>query len=197
MKFKYALIIALVIAVPLSVAYYLIPKSPVTFEEMKPRLIELPEFTVTGFEIYGNLAKGDYPTAWRNISDGKHLIDANCQDGFTYGIESYQKEVKTKWYYLAGCEMLSDSNLAEKRGIELTSKVIPKNRYVVFTYNGEITLPKIGGLYGYIFNEWLPNNGYQPAGFYNFERYDKRFLGAKNSGSEFELFVPIIKIPTQ
>ena len=65
----------------------------------------------------------------------------------------------------------------------------------MFAYHGEITIPKIGSLYGYIFNEWLVNKGYRPAGFYNFERDDKRFLGAKNSGYEFELLLAIIKIP--
>ncbi|WP_022942850.1 GyrI-like domain-containing protein [Psychromonas hadalis] len=195
MKIKYSLISVLVITVFLSVVYYVMPRSLVTFEDMKPRLIELPEFEVTGFEIYGNLAKGDYPTAWIKVSNDKHQIEANCQGGFTYGIESYKKEIQTKWHYLAGCEMLIPSNLAETRKIKLTTRVIPKNLYVVFSYHGEITIPKIGSLYGYIFNEWLPKNGYQRGGFYNFERYDKRFLGAKDSRSEFELFVPIIKMP--
>ncbi|MCP4320439.1 MAG: GyrI-like domain-containing protein [Alteromonadales bacterium] len=68
---------------------------------------------------------------------------------------------------------------------------MPKNRYVAFTYNGEITLERMGGVYSYIFYEWMPKNGYQSAGFYNFARYDERFLGAKESRSEFELFVPI------
>jgi len=197
LKLTHSLITTLIIALLLSVVYYLIPKSPLAFEDMRPRLVELPELTVTGSEIYGNLAKGDYPSAWHKISNKKHQIDAKCKGGFTYGIELYQKVIKTKWHYLAGCEMSAPSKLAEKRAIELTTRVIPKNLYVVFTYNGEITLKRMGGLYSYIFNEWLPANGYRPAGFYNFERYDERFLGAKESRSEFELFVPIIKISAQ
>lgn len=195
MKFKYLLITAFIIAVFFSVVYYITPKKPITFEDMTPRLVELAAFEVTGFELYGNLAKGDYPTAWIKVANERHQIDGNCESGYTFGIESYQKEAKSKWHYMAGCEMLAPfNNLAEKRGIELTTRVIPKNLYVVFTYNGAITLPKIGKLYGYIFNEWLPKNGYQRAGHYNFERYDERFYGALNNRSEFELFVPIMKM---
>ena len=198
MKLKYAFIAAAIVIMLFLGVYYFMPRAPIAFKDIKPRLVELPAFTVTGFEIYGNLAKGDYPKAWQKISNIKHEIDASCQEGFTYGIELYQKKYQTKWHYLAGCEMSAPfNNLAEKRKVELSSRVIPKNLYVVFTYRGDITLKRMGGLYGYIFNEWLPNNGYQRAGFYNFERYDERFLGAKDQGSEFELFVPIRKITAQ
>lgn len=196
MKYKYLLITALAIFVFLGVVYYVIPKSPVAFEDMTPKLVELPEFEVTGFEIYGSLTTSDYPKAWQEIGDLKHKID-NCQNDFSYGIESYQKEVKSKWHYLAGCEMSDVANFANKDNIALTTRVIPKNNYVVFTYRGELTAKKMGMLYGYIFSKWLPKNGYRPAGYYNFERYGKAFLGAQSHRSELEVFVPIAKLPSQ
>ncbi len=191
MKREYSFITAFSLILLLSVIYYVIPKTAPAFEDMQPRVVELPEFTVTGFEIYGNLEKNNYSKAWQKISNEEHFIDASCQGDFSYGIELYQKEAKAKWHYLAGCEMLDPLDFSEKMGVELSTRVIPKNRYVVFTYNGEITLKRMGALYSYIFKEWLPQNGYQPAGYYNFERYDDRFRGAKEARSEFELFVPI------
>ncbi|MCP4320436.1 MAG: GyrI-like domain-containing protein [Alteromonadales bacterium] len=197
MKLTHSLVTTLTISLLLAIIYFFMPKSPPAFEDMQPRLVELPELSVTGVEIYGNLSEGDYPTAWRKISNKKHQIDADCKGDFTYGIELYGKVTKTKWHYLAGCEMSTPSKLTEKMAIELTTRVLPKNLYVVFTYNGAIKLKRMGGLYSYIFNKWLPKNGYRPAGYYNFERYNERFLGAEEPLSEFELFVPITSASAQ
>jgi len=191
------LLLVLFIVVLLSLIYYATSKAPVALTELKPKLIELPEFKVTGLQLYGNFAKGEYPQAWAKVSNDKHEINADCAGGFSYGVELYKKEIQTEWHYLVGCEMLSPSNLAQERGIELATRVIPANLYAVFPYHGELTMKRAGALYSYIFNEWLPNNGYRHAGYYNFERYDKRFLGAQDSGTEFELFVPIVKVSTQ
>lgn len=181
----------------LAVVYYAMPSKPVAFEDMTPKLVELPEFTVTGFEIYGELTTSEYPKAWAEISDYKHKIDAQCKGGFSYGIESYQKDVRSKWHYLAGCEMASPSEFAKKYDIKLSTRIIPQNQYVVFTYSGKLTAKKAGMLYGYIFNDWLPKNGYRPAGYYNFERYGDGFLGADSHRTKFEVFVPIAKLPGQ
>ncbi len=93
---------------------------------MTARVVELPEFKVTGFEIYDNLASGNYPKAWQKISNEVHYIDANCRGGFSYGIELYQKVTKSKWHYLAGCEMLAPQKLTENRDIKLLQELYLK-----------------------------------------------------------------------
>jgi AraC family transcriptional regulator len=72
---------------------------------------------------------------------------------------------------------------------DLLIKVLPATKYAVFTFEGkQITSdwPRM------IYQEWLPDSGYQSAHQYNFQLYDERFKGLdKIEESAIDVYVPI------
>ncbi len=93
--------------------------------------------------------------------------------------------------------MLTPSNLAQERDVELTTRILPASSYVVFTYEGILDVRKVGELYSYIYHQWLPKNGYVNTDYYQFERYDDRYYGSQEKSSKFEVFVPVKKVTNQ
>ncbi|MCP4322087.1 MAG: GyrI-like domain-containing protein [Alteromonadales bacterium] len=198
MKAKYLFLTVVILTVLFSIFYFAQLKAPATFEDMKPRIVQLPERKITGLQVYGNLAQNNgYAETWLKISNYEHQINADCKDDFTYGISLYEKEPKTEWHYLVGCEMLKSSNLGQERGIELTTRTLPASSYVVFTYEGILDVRKVGELYGHIYHQWLAKNGYVNTEYYQFERFDERYLGSQEKSSKFEVFIPIKKVTNQ
>jgi predicted transcriptional regulator YdeE len=73
--------------------------------------------------------------------------------------------------------------------VELAVKVLPPATYAVFTLRGEEIVsdwPRA------IYNEWMPEAGYEPAAPFMFELYDERFAGMDDlEGSEIDVYVPV------
>jgi AraC family transcriptional regulator len=65
---------------------------------------------------------------------------------------------------------------------------IPQQEYAVFAQRDHIST--IRSTWNTIWNEWLPNSGYEVADAPDFERYDENFNPATGTGG-FEIWVPI------
>lgn len=86
--------------------------------------------------------------------------------------------------YVAGVEVSSfDEVPAELRRVR-----IPAQRYAVFTHREHISA--IRGTWYTIWNQWLPNSGYEFADAPDFERYDGRFDPRTGAG-EVEIWLPL------
>ena len=86
--------------------------------------------------------------------------------------------------YIAGVEVSSfDEVPAELRRVR-----IPAQRYAVFTHRDHISA--IRGTWHTIWNQWLPNSGYQFADAPDFERYDAEFDPQSGTG-KVEIWLPL------
>ena len=65
---------------------------------------------------------------------------------------------------------------------------IPEQKYAVFAQPGHVSM--IRSTWNTIWNEWLPNSGYEVADAPDFERYGEQFNSATGMGG-FEIWVPI------
>ena len=157
-------------------------------EIMSPRIVELDGFHVVGMQTFGSPADGSFPNMWSALFNFEGSIPNIANDMVSYGIETYTKEHHTqgKWFYMAGRQVEDLSNVP----VQMSAKHIPPNKYAVFVYKGSIT-SRLGEQFQYIYKEWLPKSGYELAGPFDFEKYDKRFLGPDNEDSVFEIYIPV------
>ena len=156
---------------------------------MNPEIVELEEFKVVGMQSFGKGNRGQLLEMW-DVLQGNALKTPNrINRKYSYGIESFTKEFDEdkKWFYLAGVQVKDLSKVP----VQMCAKVIPKNKYAVFIHKGPVK--GFGKLYEKIYTEWLPESGYQAAGPYDFERYDKRFISPQHDDSITEIFIPIKK----
>jgi AraC family transcriptional regulator len=86
--------------------------------------------------------------------------------------------------YIAGVEVKDFSDLPR----EFMRVRIPAQKYAVFTHREHIST--IRRSINAIWNQWLPNSGFQVADAPNFERYDESFDPNTGEGG-FEIWVPI------
>lgn len=157
-------------------------------QSMEPRIVDLKEFTVVGMQTFGNPAAGDFSKMWAALFNCAEKIPNVSNKKVSYGVGSYTKEhfLEDKWFYMAAREVTDLSKILP----QMSGKIIPKNKYAVFKYQGSIS-PKLAELFQYIYKEWLPSSDYVLAGPYDFERYGDQYLGSKNENSVFEIYVPI------
>ncbi len=101
----------------------------------------------------------------------------------TYGV-CCNSDGAGNFEYIAGVEVSSFDELpGEFRRVR-----IPAQRYAVFTHRDHISTMR-GTVYT-IWNQWLPNSGYEVADAPDFERYDDRFDPQSGTG-EVEIWLPL------
>lgn len=154
---------------------------------MKHRIEELEEFKLIGMQTFGKGDRGQLLEIWDVLQGNGIKIPNRINRKYFYGLESFTKEMdeERKWFYFAGTEVKDFSKLP----IQMCAKTIPKNKYAVFEHKGPVK--GLGKLYKHIYTHWLPDSGFQSAGPYDFERYDKRFISPQSEGSILDVFVPI------
>jgi AraC family transcriptional regulator len=86
--------------------------------------------------------------------------------------------------YIAGVEVADFSDLPR----EFSRVRIPEQKYAVFTHDEHISL--VRRTVSAIWNQWLPQSGFQVADAPNFERYDENFDPRSGNGG-LEIWVPI------
>ena len=77
--------------------------------------------------------------------------------------------------------------------LEFVIKILPITEYAIFTIKGK----KITEMdwYKNIFDDWLPQVGYEPRFQYSFQSYDERFKGLNDlENSELDFYFPVKKI---
>jgi AraC family transcriptional regulator len=154
---------------------------------MEPLIQRVPEFYVVGISTFGNVESGLFPKAWEMFFKLEKDVEWN-DDEKAFGIEFYTEEFhkEGKWFYMA-CKEVAD---LKSIPANMVGKVIPENYYATFTCEG---LSSLKNTFQFAYREWLPKSNYVPAGWYDFELYDERFLGCDNPESIIDIYIPVKK----
>lgn len=138
-------------------------------------------FKAIGITYFGNNQNGEIPNLWEAFNKSYMSIPHKSKSMLCYGICDDEPDSEGRFHYTACAEVDSLEALPEGMNV----KVVPKGKYIIFTYSGN--LKDLGEFYNNIFAKWLPLSGceidYRPQ----FELYDERFM---NSG-EFDIYIPI------
>lgn len=148
---------------------------------MEPTIVSKPGFTVVGMMYSGRNAR-KIPKLWRTfgprIEEIAHLADPEISYGLTTGYD----EKKHRFDYVACVEVRSTDAIPEG----MVSWEVPERTYAVFT----CTLPTFIKAYRRVKEKWIPENGYEFAGYPEFERYDEHF-DPDDKGSVLEFYIPV------
>lgn len=153
---------------------------------MEPRFVDLPELNLVGLPYYGNPAEGKFTATWHRFFALEPSIPNRVDPGECYGVELYDKDFMPgqDWYYFVAVQV---RDLEEIPSL-LFAKRFPACRCAVFAAVGGV--PKLGAVFGYIYNEWLPASGYAMAYPWDMEVYGEQFKGDEPE-SVVEVYIPI------
>jgi len=165
---------------------------------MEPTLVEKDQIILMGVNFFGDpftmtgwTEENEIGRLWKRLEAflAQHaaLMESVKNPGVGYEVWSSDEETAAKGLFdiFAGVEI---DNLDDVP-VELLVKVLPPTQYAVFTLQGEeITSDWSRSIY----QEWLPNSGYESAYQYNFQYYDERFKGIdKIAESAIDVYVPV------
>ena len=169
---------------------------------MKPQIVEKERIILAGISFFGDPFKNsdgwteenEIGRLWKRfmglLSSKKIRIDEIRKGDIMYEVHVISEEMvqKGKYEVFVGLEIENIKNIP----LELLIKVLPPTTYAVFTLKGEqisSDWPKA------IFQEWMPDSGYQEAYAYSFQSYDERFKGIQYlDESMLDVYIPVKKV---
>ncbi|MBN1991693.1 MAG: GyrI-like domain-containing protein [Anaerolineae bacterium] len=165
---------------------------------MEPTIVEKGQIILLGFSFYGDpftspgwTEGNEISRLWHRFEDflnrNRDRLKNVKHAGVGYEVWGMTGESETQGQFdiFAGIEL---ANL-EDVPVEALIKILPPTAYAVFTLKGSLINSDWSRL---IYQEWLPNSGYEEAYRFNFQRYDQRFKGVdKLTESELDVYVPI------
>ncbi len=159
---------------------------------MEPKIEVKKEFKVVGMRGSTTLKNNVIPQMWTNFFPRMAEIKNRINYDSSYGIcecsdmDLPQFTDETPFNELVCVEVKNFNDIPAG----MVSKIIPSQKYAVFTHRGP--LDNLRQTYDYIYKTWLPSSGHEIAcKMDDFECYDARFKGVDNPGSEFDIYVPI------
>ena len=157
---------------------------------MEHAIISKESFHIIGVELKTTTQDGknfvEIPQFWEKVLEEgqiEKIPDKKFQDT-VLGI-CMDFEPGGRFLYIIGSEVTSTENTPEN----MVCRKIPAGKYAIFTARGKMP-GSIQETFKYIYQEWLPNSGYQHANSADFELYDKRCHDAENP--EVDIYVPIV-----
>ena len=156
----------------------------------EPKLIEKGELIVIGFQkaIKQKDATIQIQRLWKKFmkkqNDIQYAVQNRIYLGVSFDREFNKKENDYEYKHLVGMLVKSAENIPPK----MTERIIPAQKYLVFTHYGSLDL--IGDTYNYIFGEWIPNKDYKIAEADMFEWYDEHFK-TDSEDSQIDIYIPI------
>ncbi|MFQ5595889.1 MAG: WYL domain-containing protein, partial [Anaerolineae bacterium] len=151
---------------------------------MESKIVSRPAFTVAGMKYRGKPLSDEIPELWgafmQRMGELKHVVNPTT----AYGVCDNFDESTGEFDYIAAYEVDSGADVPEG----MVSVDLPAQTYAVFT----CTLPTIGDTFQSIYQEWLPQSGYQRAPGPEFELYDEHF-DPNNPVSELYVYIPVDK----
>lgn len=166
---------------------------------MKPTIIEKDQMILLGFSFFGDpfatsagwTEENEIGRLWnRFMTYLTHY--GNCvkhvkgdQVAYEVHVEAGETAQTGEWEIFVGMEV----EKLEDVPIQLVAKILPPSTYAVFTFQGEqIT----SDWHRYIYQEWMPDSGYEVAHRFSFQLYDERFKGLENlDESELDVYVAV------
>ena len=167
---------------------------------MNPRLITREQLTLVGFTFYGDpfrLSPGwteenEIGRLWAHFMayEEKHREQLSLlilEPNITYEVHIYNDETPITGVFevFVGSE-LADVALAP---IETVIKVLPATQYAVFTIRGAAI---VGDWPRAIYEEWLPESGYEMAHNFHIQYHDGSFKGFDRlDESSLDVYLPV------
>lgn len=157
---------------------------------MEPKIVELDAFTVVGMRYFGDNKNQEIAQLWGECNkqcreDGSCGRHANAKPGSPcLGVCSMISGEKEKFEYIVGVMVENTDQV----GQGYVTKVVPAQKYAVFTHRG--SLETLKDTFSYAYSTWLPNSGYELGDGPDLEWYDERFKNFAPD-SEFDIMIPI------
>jgi predicted transcriptional regulator YdeE len=171
---------------------------------MKPKIVELDEILLLGFNFFGEPFQfsGDWSEEneigrlWVRfvsyLAEHRGRIRHVKDDRAMYEVHIYHADTERtgEFEVFAGLEV----ERLEDVPVVLSAKVLPAATYALFTLQGEEITSDWPWLVG---TEWLPDAGYEMTGGYSFQRYDERFKGMQRiAESVLDVYIPVRALGT-
>jgi len=153
-------------------------------EEMEPKFINLPDFTIVGVRYFGKNENQEISQLW---GEGNKVFGQikNVNEDAAYGVcTTVEGAAPGEFEYVAGLRVSQVEDIPSG----MVVRQVPALKYAVFTHVG--SLAKLRETYNYIYQTWLPKSGYKPAGGIDFEYYNADFKDF-SPDSRFYIYVPI------
>ena len=152
--------------------------------EMEPKIVSLPAFTVVGMRYYGKNQNQEISEMWGKANQRFGELKHICEDA-AYGVCFTNPNTPSgEFEYVAALKVDSEKDIPE--GMVL--RHVPAAKYAVFTHIG--ALDKLKDTYNYIYQTWVPQSGVQLDGSFDFEYYNQDFQDFAPE-SRFYIYVPI------
>ena len=164
--------------------------SQLEINEMQPKIISKPSFTLVGLRYYGKNEGGEIAQLWdqfnQRIAALGGLPNEIGDAAIGLCIGSDDEPLEGAFEYVAGFPVSSVDQVPDG----FVVREVPAHTYAVFSHKGD--LPTLSKTYAYIYETWLPQSGYQLAAKIDFEYYDQDFKDFAPD-SVFYIYVPIEK----
>ncbi|MFC0213367.1 GyrI-like domain-containing protein [Paenibacillus chartarius] len=125
--------------------------------------------------------------AWSELHSRMSEIRGRVQPAVTYGLKEYPAEPFTPGTVYTYVAAVVTDGSSQPEGIAVRKP--EHSDYAVFTYRGPVS--GFGDAFAYIYSAGLQAAGLTPAAGYDMERYDERYTGLEDAGSETDIYVPI------
>lgn len=148
---------------------------------MEGKIVSIEGFKAVGIPYFGNNTNGEIPGLWEVFNNRYKDIKQKNNSMLCYGICDGEMDSEGRFYYIACAQVDSFEDVPEG----MDTKVVPKGRYLVYTYRG--ALKDLGEFYNDMFSKFIPTSGYEIDNRPQLELYDERFM----SNGEFDIYVPV------
>ncbi len=149
---------------------------------IQPTIVHKPGFTVVGMAITTSPLASEIPALWGTFGPRIDEVHAIAEPQVSYGVMENFDAHESTLDYVAAVSVIS----AENTPSGMVTRTLQPETYAVF----RATLSTLGEVFGYIFNQWLPNASHEQVPAPYFERYDESF-DPSNAESRVEIYIPI------
>ena len=156
---------------------------------MNYKIVEREEIKLVGMTEKIVMPSNAIHYLWENFTKRCDEVDKVINKTICYGVADNMLEANT-FDETVAYEVSEFTNIPEG----MITKIIPKQKYLVFTHVGAIVGPKgeqfLSKTYENIYSKIIPTLEFEVDNTFNFELYDDRFSHALEN-SEFDIYVPI------
>jgi AraC family transcriptional regulator len=149
---------------------------------IEPMIVQKPGFIVVGMAISTSALSNEIPALWGVFGPRIDEVTGISEPQVSYGIMEHFDVRKNALDYMAAVPVASIENTPHG----MVGRRITAQTYAVFN----ATLNSLGEVFGYIFNQWLPNASHEQVPAPYFERYDESFDPSK-AESVVEIYIPV------